>query len=182
MAGTPEATPKPSKKPLSEIVEIEDAAWLVKMDEPDPKLRRLYSTKGRVGKVTQLQYDGAAKRWVGETKLRDLPKWLLVAWEQVQSIAAREHKYPVLMLHIKGVRQDEHTLHVISRKEHEELITALRELEHLQLENEELKEQLAGQTAYQPNPDLLRDLREYASKLDSISRGLRDTIREEERH
>lgn len=182
MSGTEGATPKPSKKPLSELVEIEDARWLVTQDELDPRLARVYSTKGRVGKVAGLQRDSESLRWVGESKLRGLPKWLAVAWEQVQSLAAKQHKYPVLMLHVKGTRQDEHTLHVISRKEHEELMAALKELEHLQVENEELKEQLAGQTTEQANPELLRALREYASRLDSVSRGLRDTIREEERH
>jgi hypothetical protein len=132
---------------LPEIVEREDARWLVDRDECDPRLKRLYGSKGRVGRVTALQHDSASLRWVGESKLRELPKWLVVAYEQIQSIAKRERKYPVLMLHIKGELTDSHILHVISREEHGELMQALKRSEELEYEVERLRKMLVGAQA-----------------------------------
>jgi hypothetical protein len=138
---------------LPEIVEREDARWLVEYDALDERLKRLYSTKGRVGKVTGLQRDAESLRWVGETKVKALPRWLVVAWQQISDIAGKQHKYPVLMLHVPGVGRAEHTIHCISRQEHEELMEAVKCREELEYEVERLRKMLVGAQAVRGGVD-----------------------------
>jgi hypothetical protein len=165
---------------LPEIVEREDARWLVEHDALDERLKRLYSTKGRVGKVTGLQRDAESLRWVGETKVKSLPKWLVVAYEQIFDLAKKQRKYPVLMLHVPGIRQGEHTMHVISREHHEELLGLLQQVAELQAEVDTLRLQVANQEPVvrcEMDQDTTRELKEYIRSLERVVKGLQSVVR-----
>jgi len=136
--------------PVWKRKEREDARWLLQHDEPDPNLRGVYSSSGRVGHVTGLQRDQQSKHYIGESKRRELPKWLRTAIDQVRRLAKENGRHWVLFLHLKGQGEP---VHIISREDHAELLEYRKRVLAAEEKVKELEEKLEEATLLGTDPE-----------------------------
>lgn len=78
--------------------ERELGKWLLEHDGPDPKMRGIASSTGRVGHITQMQYDVHSKTYAAENKHVRLGKQMLQWWLQIIDVAATRDKEPLLSI------------------------------------------------------------------------------------
>lgn len=95
--------------------------WLLEHNGPDEFYMRIASSTGRVGQITDLQFDVVSKTYAAENKLVKVPKKLLGWWEQIVTIAAKHNKEP--LLRIVPSNEGKHPeLHIITKERHERLL------------------------------------------------------------
>lgn len=113
------------------------ASRMIEVDGKDPRFIRIATSTGRVGHITNLQYDTVSKSYVTEVKNRKLPTWLVKAWIQIQQIAIDESKYALLYLEapnspkdfiLHGVRHKNDAMAVLRQDRHEQFIVQEKKL------------------------------------------------------
>ena len=95
--------------------------WLLEHDGRDPHFRHIASSTGRVGQITDLQFDVVSRTYAAENKQVKTPKKLLGWWDQIILVAAKHSKEP--MLRIEPTNDGRHQeLHIITKERHEALL------------------------------------------------------------
>jgi hypothetical protein len=95
--------------------------WLLEHNGEDEFYMKIASSTGRVGQITDLQFDVVSKSYAAENKLVKVPKKLLGWWEQIVEVAAKHNKEP--MLRIVPSNEGKHPeLHIITKERHERLL------------------------------------------------------------
>lgn len=105
--------------------------WLQKHDGPDPRLKGIASSTGRVGHITQMRYDVTSKTYAAENKQVKLPARILNWWLLINDVAATAGKEALLRIEPTnlplGSRKRIPELHVITAERHAELLQAERD-------------------------------------------------------
>lgn len=100
--------------------------WLMRNDGPDPRLRGLTTSTGRVGHLTHLQFDVASLTYVAENKQVKIPAKWLQWWLQIIDIATEQGKEALLRIEPTnlplGSRKRIPELHIITDDRHAELL------------------------------------------------------------
>lgn len=131
-----EAKPRATKEQKSIIrrsknTERTAAKRMVDVDGRDPQYDKIATSTGRVGHITNMQFDAISKTYVTEVKNRQLPGWLVKAWIQIQQRAIDFHKNALLYLEppnspkdfpLHGEKFKNDAMAVIRQDRHEELI------------------------------------------------------------
>lgn len=95
--------------------------FLLDHNGPDPVFRHIASSTGRVGQITDLQFDVVSLDYAAENKLVKVPKKILGWWAQIVEIAAKHGKQP--LLRIVPSNEGKHTtLIIITEERHAELL------------------------------------------------------------
>lgn len=138
--------------------------WLIANNGPDPILRPgggIVSETGRVGHITELQFDLLSRDYAGEVKNIIVWSTLWGFWKKVVDKAADHGKQPLLLIDyanedkfVNGKRVP--NLHIISEERHAEL------LGYEKLYREQME-------AVKPKPGAVRSY----SKEDQLRRGRR---------
>ena len=126
----------------SKQTERDSGKWLLEHDGPDPMWNRVSSSTGRVGHITQLQFDVVSRQYAGEVKNIIVPARLFGFWVKIVSIAANHGKNPVLII----VPNNEHkqagfpkkvpAMHILTDERHAELLAKEKELDALRSSSE----------------------------------------------
>lgn len=121
----------------SKQTERDSGKWLLEHDGEDPIWRNVSSSTGRVGHITQLQFDVVSRSYAGEVKNIIVPARLFGFWIKILSIATSHAKNPVLII----VPNNEHkqtgfpkkvpAMHIITEDRHAELLSKERILESM---------------------------------------------------
>jgi hypothetical protein len=115
-------------------------------DGPDPRLKGIASSTGRVGHITQLQFDVASKTYAAENKQVRLPARMFKWWLQILDVARDHDKEALLRIEPTneplGLRKKVPSLHVITEERHRELLEAERERNFLELRVNELEQEV----------------------------------------
>lgn len=107
------------------------ASRMVEVDGRDPQYDKIATSTGRVGHITNMQFDAISKTYVTEVKNRQLPGWLVKAWIQIQQRSLDFHKNALLYLEppnapkeftLNTVKHKNDAMAVIRQDRHEELI------------------------------------------------------------
>ena len=105
--------------------------WLLEHDGPDPLWQRLTSSTGRVGHITNLQFDVVSATYAAENKQMRLPVNWMVIWLKILEIAAKHGKEPLLVLEPTNALPNTRTKipkwHVITQDRHAELLRIEKE-------------------------------------------------------
>lgn len=101
--------------------------WLMEHDGPDPAMSKVASSTGRVGHITELQYDVASLHYSAENKNEKVWAGLWRYWLQIVAKAIENGKSPLLRL--DPTNEDRFVLgrrvprmHIISEERHAELL------------------------------------------------------------
>jgi hypothetical protein len=78
--------------------EREFGKYLLQHNGPDPVLQKIASSTGRVGHITDLQFDVVSLDYAGENKRVRLPTTLMGWWDKIVQIAAKHGKQPILRI------------------------------------------------------------------------------------
>lgn len=122
--------------------EREDSRWLRDHDGVDPVMARVATSTGRLGHITYMGLDTSSLHYVGETKARKLPQWVIDAWTQINQIALdRKDRAPILFLHPGGDNETTFvhdgkshrlpTMHVMTEERHRHLLECEARCEEL---------------------------------------------------
>lgn len=117
--------------------ERDSGKWLLDNDGQDPLWKNVASSTGRVGHITQLQFDVVSRNYAGEVKNIIVPARIFGFWVKIVSIASMHAKNPVLIIvpnneyKQTGFPKKVPAMHIISEDRHAELLTKERELEAL---------------------------------------------------
>jgi hypothetical protein len=108
--------------------------WLQEHDGPDPRMKGITSSTGRVGHITQLQYDVASLHYSAENKQVKLPAKIVQWWMQIIDVATNNGKEPLLRIEPTNVlvgvfRKKAPEMHIITASRHAELLQKERDLE-----------------------------------------------------
>jgi len=123
-------------------VERETARDMLEADGPDPAYKNVASSTGKVGHITGMGFDAVSRTYTTEVKNKPLPKWLIVAWIQIQqkSIDLKKNallhiKPPNLPMYFKvnGESFRSGTMAIMTQERHLELIKQVRVLSELEL-------------------------------------------------
>lgn len=103
--------------------------WLLLHDGSDPHMQGITSSTGRVGHITQLQYDVASRTYAAENKQVKLPAKMVQWWMQIIDVAANARKEPLLRIEPTNVlvgvfRKKVPEMHIITADRHAELLRA----------------------------------------------------------
>jgi hypothetical protein len=125
----------------SKRTERKAARRMVEIDGPDPNFQKIASSTGRVGHITNLQFDAVSKNYATEIKNRKIPTWMVKAWIQIQQRAIDFNKNALLYMEppnmpktfpLNGQNHKSSDLVIITQARHEELILAEKELNAIQ--------------------------------------------------
>lgn len=110
--------------------------WLQEHDGPDPRLKGITSSTGRVGHITQLQYDVASLHYSAENKQIKLPAKFLQFWMQIIDVATANGKEPLLRIEptnvlVGNLRKKAPEMHIITKERHAELLRYERDYDML---------------------------------------------------
>lgn len=95
--------------------------YLLLHNGPDPTFRLISSSTGRVGHITELQFDVVSLDYAAENKNVKMPKKLLGWWDQIVQVAKAHGKQP--MLRIVPTNEGKHEeMHIITSERHAELL------------------------------------------------------------
>lgn len=94
---------------------------LLEANGSDPAYALIHSSTGRVGHITDLQFDVVSKDYAAENKLVKVPKKILSWWIQIGNVARTHGKKP--LLRIVPSNEGRHpAMHIISEERHLELL------------------------------------------------------------
>ncbi len=102
--------------------------WLLKNDGPDPKWSGIASSTGRVGQITNLQFDCVSLHYAAENKQVRLPATMLKWWIQIIGVATLQGKDALLSIEptnvvaVHGVPKKPMRMHIITEERHSELL------------------------------------------------------------
>jgi len=96
--------------------------WLTKFDGPDPRLRGIASSTGRVGHITQMQFDVTSKTYAAENKQVRLNQKWLQWWLQILDVARRERKEALLRIDPTNEVRNIPEMHIITAERHADLL------------------------------------------------------------
>ena len=103
------------------------AKWLMEHDGPEPSMARVASSTGRVGHITELQYDVASLHYTAENKAMRVWAGLWSFWLQIVAKSIENGKQPLIRIEptndekfILGRRVPK--LHIITEERHAELL------------------------------------------------------------
>lgn len=101
--------------------------WLMEHDGPDPAMSKVASSTGRVGHITELQFDVASLHYSAENKQQKVWAGLWAFWLQIVAKAIENGKTPLLRIdptndekYVLGRRIPK--MHVIAEERHAELL------------------------------------------------------------
>lgn len=95
--------------------------YLLNHNGPDPVFKHIASSTGRVGQITDLQFDVVSLDYAAENKLVKVPKKILAWWHQIVQIADKHGKQP--LLRIVPSNDGKHPeMHIITAERHAELL------------------------------------------------------------
>ena len=98
--------------------------WLLKNDGECDKFAEMTTSTGRLGQLTNLQFDVISNHYAVECKHRSsVPKWLMSAWEQIIDKSAAHDKSA--MLAVK--KNYKPIMHIITPERHAELLRKEKE-------------------------------------------------------
>lgn len=101
--------------------ERELGRFLLVYNGQDPLWVNIASSTGRVGQITDLQFDVVSNDYASENKNVRVGKNLLAWWDQICMIAAKHGKYP--MLRLDPTNEGKHAeMHIISAERHARLL------------------------------------------------------------
>lgn len=95
--------------------------WLLEHNGPCPDYSKIASSTGRVGHITELQFDVVSLNYAAENKHVKVPKKLLGWWDQIVRIAQKHGKQPLLRLDPSNDGKHPE-LHIITKERHEYLL------------------------------------------------------------
>lgn len=95
--------------------------YLLEHNGPCPVYSRIASSTGRVGQITDLQFDVVSLDYAAENKLVKVPKKLLGWWTQIVGIAAKHEKHPLLRI-VPSNEGKYPEMHIITADRHAELL------------------------------------------------------------
>lgn len=95
--------------------------FLLEVNGPDPIFKNITSSTGRVGHITDLQMDVISYDYAAENKLVKVPKKLLAWWMQINDVAAKHHKKPLLRI-VPSNEGRFPAMHIISEERHADLL------------------------------------------------------------
>lgn len=102
--------------------------WLLKHDGDDPRWSGISSSTGRVGFITNLQFDVVSKTYAAENKNVKMPATYLKWWLQILDVARTQGKEALLRIEptndvkILGIPKKVSSLHIITEERHAELL------------------------------------------------------------
>ena len=100
--------------------------WLLLHDGPDPRMKGIASSTGRVGHITQLQFDVVSRTYAAENKNMKVPARLWLFWCKIIDVATGQGKEPMLRIEPTnaplGLRKRYPSLHIITEDRHAELL------------------------------------------------------------
>lgn len=106
--------------------------FLLKHNGEDPVFKHIASSTGRVGHITELQFDVISMDYAAENKQVQVPKRLLGWWDKIIDVAAKHTKHP--LLRIQPTNDGKHKeMHIITAERHAELL----EIEHVYKERQQ---------------------------------------------
>jgi hypothetical protein len=104
--------------------------WLLQHNGKCPTWGHISSSTGRVGHITDLQFDVVSTTYAAENKQVKVPVKLLRWWDQIISVAGKHGKEP--MLRIVPTNEGQHEeIHMITKVRHEALLDMEYRLEGL---------------------------------------------------
>jgi hypothetical protein len=95
--------------------------FLLEHDGPDPALAAITSSTGRVGHITDLQFDVLSRSYAAENKQVKVPVKLLAWWLKIIAISAQHNKQPLLRIEPTNERRLP-AMHIITAERHAELL------------------------------------------------------------
>jgi hypothetical protein len=104
--------------------------FLLEHDGSDPFWSQVASSTGRVGQITDLQFDVVSRTYAGENKLVKVPKKLLGWWAQIVDVAAKHNKEPLLRI-VPSNEGEYEEMHIITKSRHQHLLELEFRLEEL---------------------------------------------------
>ncbi len=111
--------------------ERDSGKWLLEHDGIDPKWANIMSSTGRVGQITDLQFDVVSVHYAGEVKNIKMPARFLGFWKQIRAVAAIHNKQPVLIVQPSNadtvMSKSQMTMHILSPERHAVLLRKERE-------------------------------------------------------
>lgn len=120
--------------------------WLLEHDGPDPRMRGITSSTGRVGHITQLQYDVASLHYSAENKQIKLPAKFAQFWMQIIDVAIANGKDALLRIEptniLLGPRKKVPEMHILTAERHAELLEKEREYAKLSIRYENVMDSL----------------------------------------
>jgi hypothetical protein len=117
--------------------ERDSGKWLLEHDGPDPAWQTVSSSTGRVGHITQLQFDVVSRQYAGEVKNIIVPAKIFGFWMKIVSIASMHRKNPVLIIAPNneykqtGFPKKAPTMHIITEERHAELLQKEKEFDNI---------------------------------------------------
>jgi hypothetical protein len=115
--------------------------WMLEHDGPDPAMRGIASSTGRVGHITQMQFDVISRTYASENKNVRLSKTFLQWWLQILDVAADRGKVPLLSIEPSNVVPSSLNggrarkiprMHIITEDRHAELLRAEQRVAELE--------------------------------------------------
>ncbi len=94
---------------------------LLEVNGHDPAYAHIHSSTGRVGHITDLQFDVVSLDYAAENKLIKVPKRLLSWWTQIGSVARVHGKKPLLRI-VPSNEGKYPAMHIITEDRHVELL------------------------------------------------------------
>lgn len=104
--------------------------YLLEHDGPDPDFVLISSSTGRVGHITELQFDVVSRTYAAENKNVKVPKKILGWWDQIVKVAKRHKKEPLLRI-VPSNEGKFPEMHIITAERHAELLDSEFRLEDL---------------------------------------------------
>jgi hypothetical protein len=96
--------------------------WLQEHDGPDVALIGIASSTGRVGHITNMQYDLASNSYAAENKNVIISKEFAKWWLQILSIAKQRNKHALLRIEPSNAGMRIPEMHIITAARHAELL------------------------------------------------------------
>lgn len=104
--------------------------FLLLHDGPDPQMSRITSSTGRVGHITELQFDVLSRTYAAENKQVKVPVKFLSWWLKIIAISKEHGKQPLLRIEPTNMRRLPE-MHIITAERHAELLQAESDLSDL---------------------------------------------------
>jgi hypothetical protein len=95
--------------------------FLLEHNGEDPVWKFISSSTGRVGHITELQFDVISADYTAENKKVKVPKTLLGWWDKIVAIAEKHSKEPLLRIEPSNDGRHEE-MHIISAERHASLL------------------------------------------------------------
>ena len=95
--------------------------FLLEHNGEDPVWKFISSSTGRVGHITELQFDVISEDYAAENKKVKVPKTLLGWWDKIVAIAEKHGKEPLLRIEPSNEGRHEE-MHIISAERHASLL------------------------------------------------------------